>query len=91
MFAINSISPAFQSKSPVSCGKFAEQKAKSLLEIANKTVKETEAPQLSNIVLPNITLSENIAECVIKQAPKEYAVTSQKLAEQKGMRLFQNI
>ena len=91
MFAINSISPNFQAKAPASCNKFAEQKAKSLLEIANKSIKETKTPQISNIILPKINLSENIIECVVKQAPKEYAVTSQKLAEQKGARLFQEI
>ena len=53
--------------------------------------KEIKTPQISSIVLPKINLSKNIVECVVKQAPKEYAVTSQKLAEQKGARLFQEI
>ena len=91
MFAINTISPAFQAKTPVTCRKFAEQKAKSLLEFTNKTIQEARTPRLEEVVLPKIKLSENVTECIVKQAPKEYGVTSQKLAEQKGVRLFQNI
>ena len=94
MFAINSISPNFQAK-PVSCEKFAQQKAERFFEatkeVAQKATEKVNAQNLKEAVLTKFSQTENSVNCVIKQAPKVYETTSRKLAEQKGARLFQEI
>ena len=94
MFAINSISPNFQAK-PVSCGKFAQQKAERFFEatkeVAQKAREKVNAQNLKEAVLSKFSQTENSVSCVIKQAPKIYKTTSRKLAEQKGARLFHEI
>ena len=92
MFAINSISPNFQAK--ISSSKLAQQKADRFFEVskevAQKTVEKFETPNVKDVFLSNFQ-PVNIIDCVVKQAPNEYAITSKKLAEQKGARLFQEV
>ena len=94
MLTVNSISPSFQLQPRVSSGKLAQQKAGNFLdvskEVAQKAVEKVNTPSNNEAFLSNIQLINSVA-CIAKQAPKEYAVTSQKFAEQKGARLFQEI
>lgn len=95
MFAINPISTNFQALPKVSCAKFAEQKAEKFLAPVQKTtekvVKELSSENIKEAVLSKYSQTANTALCVTKQAPQVYKTTSQKLAEQKGARLFQEI
>ena len=94
MLTINSISPSFQLQPKVSCNKLVQQKADRFFdvskEVAQKAVRKTNQPNINEAFLTNFK-PVNTVTCVVKQAPKEYATTSKKLAEEKGARLFQEI
>ena len=97
MLAIKSISPSFQAKP--SCSKLAAQKAERLPKYLQETLAKKEAAvailpsDASFMVMPKSSVLDEVAmnKVFSSQAAKEYKVTSQKLAEQKGARLFQEV
>ena len=97
MLAINKISPSFQAKP--SCSKLAAQKAERLPKYIQEILAKKEAatvllpPDASFMTMPKSSILDEVAmnKFFSSQAAKEYRVTSQKLAEQKGARLFQEV
>ena len=74
--------------------RFAEEAR--LPEALQSTAKKTErkfefvTKDMSFMTKPKAQAADDIAVFIAKQAPKEYATTSAKLAEQKAMRLNLN-
>ena len=94
MLAVTTISPSFQLQPKVSCNKFAQQKTEKLFKVtkdfSSKALKKNNIPTMQEAFFSNLQTITPVA-CVTKQAPNVYATTSEKLNQQKGARLFQEI